>query len=64
MPNSTTQPKKATSKSSRAFVNTAIAKRNIRKYFRQMRVRLVVGLMAMYLVYSRFAIWVSLPVAL
>jgi two-component system NtrC family sensor kinase len=49
MPKTNTHLDKATPKSSAAFVNTAINKRNISKYFKQMRIRLITGLMVIFI---------------
>ena len=50
MPKIDTHLDKARSKSSSAFANNTIDKKNIRQYFRKMRIQLITGLMIIIIV--------------
>ena len=58
MPKPDNRSNAALSKASSAFVNAAITKQNIRKYFSQMRYRLVIGLMTIFILpHALFSIY-------
>ena len=58
MPTHDTHSNKATPKSSSAFADAVLTKQNIRKYFRQMKYRLIVGLMTIFILpHALFSIY-------